>query len=441
MAIARHKTRQRELREARALLRRVQRGDTRAFELFYATYEGRIYRFCHRLTGRAETASALVELTFARALANLPEGKLDALDVAAYLHATARTLAFERGGAPVGSRGEGESEVGAANERLPPQERALLALHDLERRPDAEIAAALGVAESDLSGLVGAARLHLLAELRPPGDVDACPGRLAALSAYADGAPPAEGRAELEAHLAHCADCRAALFALREAALRYREMPTPEPPGDLGSRITAALGAAGLPARSGGAEPDATGGRQTLAAVAMAALAIAGIGVTIAASRDDHGDGKPSPAPVPASAQPQALPSSPASGSPLASGATVVVATTRPAPPTIHHLRAGPRRHARPPSRQTRPSMAETLGLGKSYAPEFPPAAPGPPPPPAAATPPATPVTTPKPKRTIPVEIVPPVAPSHAQAASDAQPPQAGPEPPGPPPPPQTTTT
>ena len=44
MAIARHKTRQRELREARALLRRVQRGDRRAFELLYAAYEGRLYR-------------------------------------------------------------------------------------------------------------------------------------------------------------------------------------------------------------------------------------------------------------------------------------------------------------------------------------------------------------------------------------------------------------
>ena len=41
MAIARHKTRQRELREARALVRRVQRGEPRAFALLYATYEGR----------------------------------------------------------------------------------------------------------------------------------------------------------------------------------------------------------------------------------------------------------------------------------------------------------------------------------------------------------------------------------------------------------------
>jgi RNA polymerase sigma-70 factor (ECF subfamily) len=192
MAIARHKTRRRELREARALLRRIQRGDPRAFELLYATYEGRIYRFCHRLTGRAETAAALVELTFARALADLPEGKLDTLDVSAHLYATARALAFERGGAPLGSRGAAEGEVCVANDRLAPEERAVLALRDLEGRPDAEIAAVLGIDEAAVADLVGTARLHLLAELRPPGAaLGACPGRLAGLSAFADGTLPA----------------------------------------------------------------------------------------------------------------------------------------------------------------------------------------------------------------------------------------------------------
>ena len=88
MAIARQKTRQRELREARALFRRVQRGDRRAFELLYAAYEGRVYRFCHRLTGNDRTAAALVELTFARALADVPEDGLETLDVPAYLLAT-----------------------------------------------------------------------------------------------------------------------------------------------------------------------------------------------------------------------------------------------------------------------------------------------------------------------------------------------------------------
>jgi DNA-directed RNA polymerase specialized sigma24 family protein len=437
MEIARHKTRQRELREARALLRRVQRGDRRAFELLYSAYEGRVYRFCHRLTGNDQTAAALVSLTFARALADLPEAGLDTLDVPAYLLATARSLASERNGDPSAAHGQWAGEVAAANQRLSPQERAVLALRDLEGRPDDEIAQALGVDEQAVPGLVGTARLRLHTELRLPQIGAPCAGRLPALSAYADDTLPAEGRDELARHVTGCANCRAALFALREAVLRYRTLPVPEPPGDLGSRITTALGAIGLPARSAAAEPVAGGGRQTAVAVAMGALALVGVGVTIAAARDDHGEAKPAPAPV--SPQPQAQPSAPAPGLAVAIGAvSVPVRASHRPPPTLHHHRAGTRRRAHAPAHRARPSVAQQLGLGKSFAPEGPPIVTVPP---ASASPPTPPLTSPKPRpqRKIPVEIAPPVAPSNAQAASDAPPePPPAPEPP---PPAQTTST
>ena len=432
MAIARHKTRQRELREARALVRRVQRGDSRAFELLYATYEGRIYRFCHRLTGRAETAAALVELTFARALANLPEEGFGTLDVPAYLYATARTLAFERGGEPPGSRGAAEGEVSLANERLSPQERAVLALRDLEGRRDNEIAAALDVDEQAVPGLVGAARLHLLAELRPAGIASPCPGRLPDLSAHADGMLQAERQADLEAHVTTCADCRAGLFALREAALRYRSLPVPEPPGELGSRITRALGLVGLPARKAAiAEAVATGGRQTAVAVAMGALAILGVGVTIAASHEDRKNDKPAPGARPGSAA--------AAGPAQCAGIRLRAGVRRhhrgydaAAPPATG---AAPRPRRRPAHRAGGLSTAESRPRGPALRPESPPAAP---PPPAA---PSTPVTTPKPERQIPVQILPPVAPRRRRRAADqSSPPPAPPPAPEPPPPPQTTT-
>ncbi|HET6174244.1 MAG TPA: zf-HC2 domain-containing protein [Gaiellales bacterium] len=442
MAIARHKTRRRELREARALLRRVQRGDLRAFELLYAAYEGRLYRFCHRLTGDDATAAALVELTFARALADLPDAGLDTLDVAAYLHSTARALAYERTGDQLALYDDAANEVGAANERLAPQERAALALRDLEGRPDAELAGALGVHEAEVPGLIGEARLHLHAELRPLGDVAACRGKLADLSAYSDGTLPAERRAELEQHVAGCADCRAALFALQEAALRYRSLPVPEPPGDLGSRITSALGSVGLPARksaaaeSVAAEPGTNGGRKTAAAVAMGALAIVGVGVTIAAAGHHHDGGKPAPAPASPGSQAEASRVAPPAGSSLAIGAISLNSVRRRPPPALHHLRTGARRHAPVGLRRRPPPNPVIAGLGKSYAPESPPVAVNPPAPPAPA------VKTPRPERKIPVQIVPPVAPSHAQAASDgAAPPPQPPPAPEPPPPAQTTTT
>jgi DNA-directed RNA polymerase specialized sigma24 family protein len=434
MAIARHKTRERELREVRALARRVQRGEPRAFALLYAAYEGRVYRLCHRLTGDEETAAALVELTFVRALADLPADGLEAVDVPAHLLATARVLAYERQGASGGGAEEGE--VAAAHQRLSPQERAALALRDLEGRPDAEVASVLGTDESAVAGLVGTARLRLHAELGLPGVAAACPGRLPELSAHTDDTLTPERRAELERHVADCAHCRAVLFTLRDAALRYRAMPVPEPPGELNDRIATALGAAGLPARSAAAaEPAAGGGRRTAIAVAMAALAVVGIGVTIAAAHDDH-DGAPTPASAPDSPEPQALPGTPVSGSAVAiGGVAAAVHTTHRAPAALRHERTGRRRGGRAAPPRERPSIAESLGLGRSFAPSAPPAvAPQPvaPPPAPAAKP------RPRPARTIPVVIVPPSAPSQAQAASDAS---ADPPPAPPPPPPAQTTS
>ena len=174
MAIAQHKTRRRELREGRALARRVQRGDRKAFELLYASYEGRLYRFCHRLTGSDAAAASLVEATFVR-------GARDA--------AGGRARRARRPGPPLGDRarprlraaherrrcagsipfaGEHAREVGAANQRLSPRQRMTLALRDLEGRPDDEIALALGADAATVAALVARARLRLRDELELP---------------------------------------------------------------------------------------------------------------------------------------------------------------------------------------------------------------------------------------------------------------------------------
>jgi RNA polymerase sigma-70 factor, ECF subfamily len=236
MAIAKHKTRGRELREGRALARRIRRGDRAAFELLYASYEGRLYRLCHRLTGSDAAAASLVEATFVRGLSTLPEAGLDAFDVPAHLAATARGLVSERhtnGGRPWLDpiRGEHAGEVGAANQRLAPRQRMVLALRDLEGRPDDEIAHALGADAASVDALVARARQRLRAELQLSGSIDGCRERVPELSAYLDGSLPPERRAGVESHVAECAGCRAELFALQEAALRYRDLPVPVPPG------------------------------------------------------------------------------------------------------------------------------------------------------------------------------------------------------------------
>jgi DNA-directed RNA polymerase specialized sigma24 family protein len=421
----------------------VQRGDRKAFELLYASYEGGLFRFCHRLTGSDAAAAALVEATFVRALGTLPEGRLESLDIGAHLHATARTLAYERhpnGGPPwldPAGGGEHASEVAAANQRLAPRQRMTLALRDLERLTDDEIALALAAEARTVPALVARARLRLRAELHLPGELAGCREHLPALSAYADGTLPSDQRAELETHVERCAACRAALFALQEAALRYRALPVPVPSGELNSRITVALGAVGLPARrvkAAVADPDGAGGggRQTAAAAAMAVLAVLGVGVTIVAARDGGDEGEPSRAPAP----PQQLPARPAEAALRTAAAAPANAmggrVVRSAPP----VRGGPARIVHPrPSRGHLPPPDAGAPAPGSLRP-FSAAAAAAPPPPQAPSLPAT--TTPKPSRPIPVEIVPPVAPQHTPATADAPPPP--PEAPPASEPEQTTT-
>jgi DNA-directed RNA polymerase specialized sigma24 family protein len=438
MAIAKHKTRQRELREGRALARRVQRGDGKAFELLYASYEGGLYRFCHRLTGSDAAAAALVEATFVRALGTLPEGRLDALDVAAHLHATARALAYERhiNGGPLwldpAGGGEHASEVNAANQRLAPRQRMTLALRELERRSDAEIAVALGAEARAVPALVARARLRLRAELGLPPAVAGCRERLAAVSAYADDTLPEDRRAELEEHLVDCAACRAALFALEEAALRYGALPVPAPPGELTSRIAVALGAAGMPARrprTGIADPvPASGGRQTVAAAAMAALVIIGAGVTIVAARDD-GDEADAPR-TPARAASRGELAADAALRPAIATRTSTTVVPPPAPPVVPPPRGGAARtvQVRPVRPRVLPPPDAGAPVESSLRPFSSPSAPAPAPPPQqTTTPKLPPPTIPKPSRPIPVEIVPPIAPPPTPAAADPPPPPPGP--------------
>ena len=286
MAIARQKTRQRELREARALIRRVQRGDRRAFELLYTAYEGRVYRFCHRLTGDDRTAAALVELTFARALANLPEDGFETLDVPAYLLATARSLGLRAQRQSPRSRPDsGAGEVAAANQRLSPQERAVLVLRDLEGRPDDEIAR---VARRPGAGCSGPRRHGAPAPARRAAaarDRRCLPGPAARAVGlcrrHAGGRGASRARAsrhrlrELPRRTVRPARGRVALrdAARARAARRSR----------LAHRHCARRGRpAG--ARTAAAEPVAGGGRKTAVAVAMGALALVGVGVTIAAA-------------------------------------------------------------------------------------------------------------------------------------------------------------
>jgi DNA-directed RNA polymerase specialized sigma24 family protein len=507
MAIAKHKSRRSELRESRVLARRVQQGDRRAFQVLYASYEGALFRFGHRLTDSSEAAASLVDATFARALATLPEDGLDSLDVGAHLFATARGLSYERHGNGNGAAhgngngngngnghanghadgaarsragGEHAREVVAANARLAPRQRMTLALRDLEGRPDDEIALALGAQSPSVPALVARARLRLREELALPSTTAGCAAHLADLSAYADATLPAEHRAALEAHLEGCADCRAALFALREAAQRYRALPVPQPPGELSTRMAAALDSAGLlERRSAPAEapafapspvpspvpspppapgaiaatvaaPDAVavaeaavppatveapaaaparGGRQTAAAVVMAAIVLIGIVVTLLAR--DGGDQRPARSSPTAPAVKAPATAAGTSHTPAGTPATRAPAVIASAggrgpglvsPPKLRHVRSGTRVYPHRSLPVRRPvvhavsSRASTRRTARVR-----PALPAKPAAPAASEP--KPIPAPPSKHKIAVQVVQPVSRPSSATPADATPP------------------
>ncbi|GIK71337.1 MAG: anti-sigma factor [Chloroflexota bacterium] len=68
-----------------------------------------------------------------------------------------------------------------------------------------------------------------------------CKHLLADLSDYLDGEAAAEVCAEIERHLADCADCRAVVDTLRKTIHLYRTLPQPTLSPDARSRLFAAL--------------------------------------------------------------------------------------------------------------------------------------------------------------------------------------------------------
>ena len=204
---------------------------------------------------------------------------------------------------------------------------------------------------------------------------------------------PSGGRSSRRT-LPTCADCRATLFGLREAALRYRSLPVPEPAGRAGSRITRALGLVGLPGRAAAADavaerrpPDrrrrGNGGARDPRRGSHDRGLATGPRQREAGSRADPGvSSSPWPSPTRRRPAPVWRPAS----SPSSRRGTCGPPPTL--PPCPRGRRGGSRRRA---SRRANPPSCQ--GLGRSFAPDSPPPATPPPPPPAA---PATPVDDPQ---------------------------------------------
>jgi len=77
-------------------------------------------------------------------------------------------------------------------------------------------------------------------------DREHCRHLLSGLSEYLDGEASADLCAEIERHLAECADCRVLVDTLRKTVSLYRELPRPEMPAGARERLYTSLDLAEL---------------------------------------------------------------------------------------------------------------------------------------------------------------------------------------------------
>jgi RNA polymerase sigma-70 factor (ECF subfamily) len=257
------------------LVRRLQQRDRTAWDELYTAYGRRLHAFAYRLAGNEHDAADLVQETFVRALPRLDELDPERVEIGPYLFATLRNLFLkevERRGrqqpveevpepdvpAPIEDDPERslllarqQEEVRAANARLAPRQRLVLALCELEDRSYAEIGELVGLNENAVAQLVFRARESLRVELRlaqvdPDRLPPECREFLPQLAAHLDGKLKGAKLEETLAHLQGCERCQDALESMREAKRRYRTLlPLATGLEELGRRTDDALAANG----------------------------------------------------------------------------------------------------------------------------------------------------------------------------------------------------
>jgi RNA polymerase sigma factor (sigma-70 family) len=290
------------------LLTRLRRRDRTAWEELYAAYQPRLRGFAYRLSGNVHDADDLVQETFVRAVPRLDKLDPKTADVAAYLFTTMRNLHLKqversKRAQPMAEVPEPavpppieddpvrstllerqQQEVRAANARLQPRQRLVLALRELEERSYAEIGELVGMKENAVAQLIFRARESLRTELRlmqvdPEQLPEECRRFLPLLAAHLDGQLKGAKLDQTLAHLESCARCQASLADMREASRRYRTVIPPVVADESREPIDERLTAAGY--WETGRLRRLARGSTKLAAVALGALLLAIAGTTV----------------------------------------------------------------------------------------------------------------------------------------------------------------
>ena len=365
-------------------------GDRDAFAELFGRHEAGLFNVAHRLTGNRDDAADITQEAFLRVFARLDDLAGREVNLAAYLHRTARNLVYDRSAQRVREAPTGEMEwtagadealeadphlstlvsaqgrdVQAANARLPERHRLVLALRELEDMGYDDIGRVLDITPGAVAQLLSRARMALRRELRlQQVDLErmdpACRARMGEIGALIDGELDADRALVLADHLAACDACRAARASFEDARVTYRAwLPLPILGlGDATARAAegrdlvrfsdgaAGRGGAGRGGRGGGGERAGGGAggplggrRRAVAAAAgglLALLLLVGV-PTLVATRSGSGDPPPpraSPAVAPAAATTgEGAPAAAPAATTVPSTAGTTVAPPTPAPP------------------------------------------------------------------------------------------------------------
>jgi RNA polymerase sigma-70 factor, ECF subfamily len=262
--------------EERRLLAAARSGDSRALGRLLELLSGPVYRFGRGFCGDPHDAEDVAQITLAALARSLREFRGDAsLTTWAYTvarnactrhrrraaHAPARFESIGPGGpdrpgaldvadpSEDPHRALERAELRGAIERaiaaLPPSQREVLVLRDVEGLSAKEVGERLGLGERAVKSRLHRARVVLREALAPrfgaPAPGPGCPDTARLVSRYLEGELDAAACAKLEAHVNGCPSCGAACDTLRGALRTCRDIRGARVPAAVRASIRRAL--------------------------------------------------------------------------------------------------------------------------------------------------------------------------------------------------------
>ncbi len=226
-------------------------GDRAAVEELLARYEPNIYRFGLRMCGNEDAAREVLQETLLAAFRYLPGFRGDAA-LSTWLYQIARSFCIKqrRGHHPTRSIDEDGAaelvdpapqpdaraharEIGEALSRaiaaLPPEQREVLILRDVEGLSAEQAADVVGIEVGALKSRLHRARMALRTELAgilgTSAATEPCPKLAHELTAYVGAEIDRATCVQIEKHLATCARCAGACDALKRTVSLCRRLP------------------------------------------------------------------------------------------------------------------------------------------------------------------------------------------------------------------------